>query len=312
MAQTTRACTECGAEVHRINPVGAIRGQCSDDCRRARHRRIRPEQPKTSKPCETCGLPVFKAAECPTFRKYCSENCRPACAVEGCLDPARTRGWCSNHYVRWRHTGDPLKTVPDTRPAPSNTLDCPIDGCGERQRKRGWCARHYAIWFKHGDPLAEVNSWSAREATCRMCNEPTAPHIRQYCSFACRESERRALRRGNPVPRQPIPCHRCGNPIPTIRRNGKALRRSDSLMCEACQRQRRPRHVVTADDLAAERGNVCGFCRKLVDMALCYPDPMSASVDHIVPRARGGQNVQANLQLCHFRCNATKKASLVA
>jgi hypothetical protein len=36
----------------------------------------------------------------------------PVCAVQGCPDPARTRGWCHAHYTRWRRTGRP---TPPTR-----------------------------------------------------------------------------------------------------------------------------------------------------------------------------------------------------
>lgn len=30
------------------------------------------------------------------------------CAVLGCEKPVMGRGWCSAHYARWRHHGDPL------------------------------------------------------------------------------------------------------------------------------------------------------------------------------------------------------------
>ena len=30
------------------------------------------------------------------------------CSIEGCERPAKTRGWCATHYLRWFHHGDPL------------------------------------------------------------------------------------------------------------------------------------------------------------------------------------------------------------
>jgi hypothetical protein len=30
------------------------------------------------------------------------------CSIEGCVKPARTRGWCGAHYRRWSLHGDPL------------------------------------------------------------------------------------------------------------------------------------------------------------------------------------------------------------
>jgi 5-methylcytosine-specific restriction endonuclease McrA/predicted nucleic acid-binding Zn ribbon protein len=49
----------------------------------------------------------------------------------------------------------------------------------------------------------------------------------------------------------------------------------------------------------------CGFCGVEVDKSLRFPDPMSATVDHIVPWSQGGHTyARSNLRLAHFRCNA--------
>ena len=40
--------------------------------------------------------------------------------MNGCLDPVKTRGWCSKHYQRWRAHGDPLSVM--KRHAPNGTL----------------------------------------------------------------------------------------------------------------------------------------------------------------------------------------------
>ena len=52
---------------------------------------------------------------------------------------------------------------------------------------------------------------------------------------------------------------------------------------------------------------VCALCGKPVDFSLRYPDPMSKTVDHIVPIARGGHPSDLdNLQLAHLACNLAK------
>ena len=52
---------------------------------------------------------------------------------------------------------------------------------------------------------------------------------------------------------------------------------------------------------------ICGICGKPVDFSLKYPHPMSATVDHIVPIAKGGHPSDiSNLQLAHFQCNRLK------
>lgn len=77
---------------------------------------------------------------------YGRTNVGKSCSVEDCAKPARTRGWCSMHYERWRVTN--TKTVPKT-PEP-----CSIEGCDKPTDARGWCGMHWQRWRKHGDPLA--------------------------------------------------------------------------------------------------------------------------------------------------------------
>lgn len=65
-------------------------------------------------------------------------------------------------------------------------------------------------------------------------------------------------------------------------------------------------------DLAALWTGCCAICGEVMDPDLRHPDPMSKSVDHIVPLARGGSHSQQNLQYAHFVCNLRKGTSLPA
>ena len=57
--------------------------------------------------------------------------------------------------------------------------------------------------------------------------------------------------------------------------------------------------------------SVCGICGKPVDFSLKYPDPMSKTVDHIIPIAHGGHPSDLdNLQLAHLACNLAKSDKL--
>lgn len=62
--------------------------------------------------------------------------------------------------------------------------------------------------------------------------------------------------------------------------------------------------------LAAQ--NVCSICGMPVDKTLSFPDPMSASVDHIVPASRGGTNSIDNLAIAHLICNRVKSNKMMA
>lgn len=58
---------------------------------------------------------------------------------------------------------------------------------------------------------------------------------------------------------------------------------------------------------------VCGICGKPVDFRFKYPHPLSASIDHIIPIARGGHPSDIdNLQLAHWTCNRQKSDKLIA
>ena len=58
--------------------------------------------------------------------------------------------------------------------------------------------------------------------------------------------------------------------------------------------------------------SICGICGKPVDKSLKYPDPMSATVDHIIPVSMNGDPTSLdNLQLAHRCCNLAKGNKIV-
>src|SRR5690625_4637150 len=53
--------------------------------------------------------------------------------------------------------------------------------------------------------------------------------------------------------------------------------------------------------------NTCGICGHPVDFSLKTPHPMSPTIDHIIPIAKGGHPSDIdNLQLAHWTCNRQK------
>lgn len=66
-----------------------------------------------------------------------------------------------------------------------------------------------------------------------------------------------------------------------------------------------PLDVHTRDDW------VCQLCQRAIDPEVVWPDPMSASVDHIVPLSKGGTHSMINVQSAHLRCNSSKGDRLI-
>ena len=57
---------------------------------------------------------------------------------------------------------------------------------------------------------------------------------------------------------------------------------------------------------------ICGICGKPVDFNYKYPHPLSPTVDHIIPIAKGGHPSDLdNLQLAHRCCNREKSDKLI-
>ena len=57
---------------------------------------------------------------------------------------------------------------------------------------------------------------------------------------------------------------------------------------------------------------VCAICGRPVNFDLKFPDPWSATIDHIVPISEGGSPADiSNMQLAHFRCNRLKSTKVI-
>lgn len=68
--------------------------------------------------------------------------------------------------------------------------------------------------------------------------------------------------------------------------------------------------VVDLEQLWGDDGGACQLCGDAIDIARTFPDPLSKSVDHIVPLSKGGTHEQSNLQWTHLVCNQRKGATV--
>jgi 5-methylcytosine-specific restriction endonuclease McrA len=66
--------------------------------------------------------------------------------------------------------------------------------------------------------------------------------------------------------------------------------------------------VFGAAEIYERDGWRCKICGRKVDREMKHPDPMSASLDHIMPISLGGQHIRSNCQLAHLGCNSRKGA----
>lgn len=240
------------------------------------------------------------------------------CSVEGCAKKVKSRGWCSAHYERWRTGGDVYAGRPIESRSPAERI-CYADGCLEQvgsSGANGMCQRHYKRWRKTGNHVR----------VCDGCGIPLdgTPPGTIYCSDSCKprclvdgcddpkgsaygycDRHRMAFDRHGCIPDMDFVCEVCGEKI--VRTFVKGIKyMPHRKMCGQCQIERHRSHYrrsTPPEYLARRDGGDCGICGDPIDLGAEYPDPQSASIDHIVPVSLGGSDEETNLRLAHLVCN---------
>jgi hypothetical protein len=166
---------------------------------------------------------------------------------------------------------------------------------------------------------------------CRQCGVPIAWPLRSFCSAECGAAHRR---------RSVISCKGCGAGIhdphgsqsycsvqcrrrsyrrlkPAVANGPRRPRPWTEKRKASSQRRRALIHTTAVETILPREvferdGWACGICGGPVDAGLLYPDPMSASLDHVVPLIRGGTHTHDNLACAHLRCNLQKGERLLA
>lgn len=173
--------------------------------------------------------------------------------------------------------------------------------------------------------------------TCPHCEGPLVRKrfgpLPKYCSTACRvaasharakadgreaawrraRAERLAAER---AARPQTPCPYCGDPMANPRRvqcgKAKCRQRWQAQRMRTYMHERRVRlrggrvESFTAEEIFERDGWRCGICQQRVGRTLEHPHPRSASLDHIIPIAAGGDHVRENVQCAHLGCNSRK------
>jgi hypothetical protein len=67
------------------------------------------------------------------------------CSIKGCTKPHKGHGFCTLHYQRFKHHGDPLYE--------RIQRICSVKGCNKKHVGLGFCKAHYKKFKKYGDPL---------------------------------------------------------------------------------------------------------------------------------------------------------------
>jgi hypothetical protein len=303
------ACPDCGQACKGGTGLASHRAQSHGDgelaASRVRTRAASRRQNGAPVICPECGG-TFKRSGLAAHVRFAHR------AVEStCLDCGEVfAGVLALGRHRGEVHGDVLAPVP-----------CPA--CGELFAGTRGLGVHREIAHQLGEPVA-----------CPVCGEAFA-HARA-CGI-----HRRATH--DPTSREPVDCPTCGQTCEGER--GLAIHAGKihdadrtEIACTSCGRAFTAvglvhhRRLTGADPTTGEHepaapygdgwtatrrrllaaglwGELsCYLCGESIDVRLGHPDPLSASIDHVIPRARGGTHDAANLRPTHLRCNLRKHA----
>src|ERR1019366_5468042 len=146
---------------------------------------------------------------------------------------------------------------------------------------------------------------------CSWCQKPFIGRIstQTKCSAECMRLASLSTQRVADI----TPCVDCGKDA--IRWNKycfacRYIHRRDAANMQKHIRRARIRdsktETIRVREMYMRDNHLCGICHQPVDMTLRCPHPLSHSLDHIIPLARGGTHTKENVQLAHLICNTRK------
>lgn len=315
ITQPREFCKKCG-----INPPeppkrgGSFPEYCSKACRVAaakespatveRYRKVAHARkqralarPLVSNECAVCAVGFESARK----RLYCSKKCaswagrhmgQNECKTDGCDRPMRAKGLCSSHYNK--------KFYPDRHKAMSAVL---CAACGAivarstslNKARRPACSSRCRSYLQSGrwpedgkeligpvarraqsvdERLALLGVTGVVAGLGRKIISGTCP----YCGTVFVDASRDASNKKFCSPHCTSRFHR--------RAGGSWITRAERL------------------SIYERDGWVCQLCLDPVDADLHHSDDWAASLDHIVPRSKGGTHDHKNLRMVHRWCNA--------
>lgn len=260
---------------------GRQRKFCSARCRQL-NEISRVKGAGEERTCKNCGI-VFRSRKYDSNQVVCSFFCRPPKATIECQRCGK--------IVEKYPTGKGAKLVFCSRECQFKREEKPIVVIDDRPFKCKWCGLYY---------IAEAEQTTCGSGECQRLrgnayayeNMPiVAPSIIKECAACC--CFFLANKKDKTCSRQCKRQHKINQ-----KRESKTRRIFRMNGCDT--------EIYSRVSVFKRDGWKCGICGKPVKRKRRFPDPLSASIDHIIPLAKGGADAEWNVQCAHLRCNEKK------
>lgn len=236
--------------------------------------------------------------ECKRAAKHSRQLKAPRCNTNDCNNPVEAFGLCHTHYIAERRKAKQIYVG-----------DC------------GWCGTPVHQGEDRGYPRAfcnvdHLNKWKGAKRR-KVYTTDLVPWARPK-----RQPPKLVHARGHLTWRQGQCCI-CNKAFidwhpssitcsqKCSRENQRRIRRA-----KASRRRALERNAFVADvhlhQLIEEHGAICHLCGLPLELRMAVPYPRAATIDHVIPLARGGKHEPANCRPAHFRCNSFKRDEVKA
>lgn len=134
---------------------------------------------------------------------------------------------------------------------------------------------------------------AAAATRCSTCDTWFTPlkGPKRYCSTKCKNAAFGARRRSTPQGR--------------AERLAQYQKRRAAIKGTAVEK-------IVARDIYERDHWICGLCHEPIPQDAPRRHPLSASLDHVVPLAKGGSHTHENVQAAHLICNGRKGDRAIA
>lgn len=249
-------------------------------------------------PCRVVGCSRFALTRGMCDYHYQKEmaKMRP-CRIENCSEFGKYKdGLCEKHHSRLINSGN------TDDPTYNKSKKCSIPTCKNTVHAVGLCKQHYGV--------KTATLWKQARRKARLCVRCGKSNDKKlgYCSN-CNKlyTEKRASRRKR-FAEQGL-CSYCGRVKATIfrLRHGAEEHTPVTPMCETCYIRKTASFALGAEkhwkvlkDIWDKQNGKCFYTGISLTLGI------NTSVDHIIPRSKGGLNIGENLCWCLFSVNQAK------